>query len=117
MIVHWLVVTAVTLLLLWLYPAAVYVATMVLAFHVRAHLGPVPVVPIAVTIAFYAFAVWRWPYCRCWLCGRARWGRGRNYGSKKNYWGRCPLRCRSGEMWRPGARLIARLTRSRYARA
>jgi hypothetical protein len=113
MIERWLVVTAVIGILLWLVPGIVYVAALILSFKLQMHIGLVPVGPLAVSVLAYVFAVWRWPFGRCPACRSRR--RGANYGSTRSWWGRCPLRCRGGEIWRPGARQVARLTHSRHA--
>lgn len=57
---------------------------------------------VAVVIAWWLLRLYRHPWGPCWLCRGAR----RNPGSDESQWGRCRACGGSGEMVRPGARLV-----------
>lgn len=109
-----LIIIGVAGVVLWLAPWFAYVGAMLLSLKIHVHIGIFPIGPFIVSALFYLYAIWRWPFSLCPSCGPARRRNGTNPGSTSRYWGRCRHGCRGGEVWSPGARAVARGTRSRH---
>jgi hypothetical protein len=105
-----IVITAIAAFLLWRFPIVVFLGLFI--WSLLAWPGMVDGFPAGsglVLLAAVAFSVWRWPHRPHAACG----GTGRNHGSTRAQFGTCPG-CQGGRIWMPGARLVARITGSRY---